>query len=193
MIYAISPVGAKDRYVVDSQVSLEYQRLDDNGGLAAYYAEFIGQGTSLDEIDFYSLYDVLQPDVMPRRAACECCGKKELCQPCWGCRAMACGRCIVGEDNPDCWVCQSCAGDRNQLRLAITVLRAQRATRRAILYPMEPAFVARARHFSRVDAVPIASLLCELPDGDGDVGAESLLCGSESEVWRPTRTSSSSG
>jgi hypothetical protein len=184
---ALSPMGAKARQVVDSQVSLEYQRLVDNGGLAAYYAELLGKGKSLDAIDFDSLYDVRQPDVMPRRSACESCGKKELCQPCWGCLAMACSRCIVVEDNPDCYVCQSCAGCRNQLRLAITVLRAQRATSRAAFYPMEPApaFLARARDFARVDAVPIASLLCALPNGEGGVGAESLLCGDESGVWAP--------
>jgi hypothetical protein len=161
--------------------------LVDNGGLAAYFAELVGKGKSLDAIDLDSLYDVRQPEVVPRRAVCECCGKRELCQPCWRCLAMACGRCIVIQDDPDCCVCQSCAGFRNQVRLAITLLSAQRAASRAIWYPMPPApvFLARARDFARVDAVPMASLLCELPNGDGGVRAESLLCGGESGVWAP--------
>jgi hypothetical protein len=178
-------VNYDDCYTVDTAFAWENRRLLHLGDIA----EFLGRVTSvgglpLDAFDLDQLHSLHRPEGLAKKQACERC-RKDAVNQCWGCQSPFCAECmrVSGKKVP---LCDACLGDREMHSASLAALEALKLRIAVSLFP----FVVKHRklcqavvpssQFRRIDRMPIASVLYELPRGED--GALPFT----SEVWCPS-------
>ena len=176
------PIVYEGAYSPDNVFLWEEKRLLGGGDIGDYYEQMVRKGKKLDLFDIDYLMEPHNPEIAHRKTVCENpkCAKKEMCMPCWGCQKMFCQKCLFGQ--PKKILCENCQCQQKRRLQLCQKLKLVRLKVMQAMYPFI-AYHGDIRQltsqsnpsFDRIDRIPIAWTLYELPKGKNGVRIEQLF------------------
>ena len=188
------PIAYDGAYSPDNVFLWEEKRLAYDGNQGEFYEQMVKKGKKLDLFDIDYLLELHSPEIPHKKTACENpkCGKKEMCMPCWVCQKLFCQKCLLGQPKKN--ICENCQAQQKRRRQYVQKLKVMRwkviqtkypfigqhADVRQNMLQFDPAF-------DRIDRIPVAWTLYELPKGKNGVRVEQLFSSKRGEqvCWNP--------
>lgn len=177
-------IAYKGSYCPDNAFAWEVQRITMNGSLDEFYRQIIGFDDRLDYVDIDYLLDGHEPEGIPRKADCDNCKKRQICQCCWMCNKLFCRDCLKLNHKRHI-LCDRCVVKLRQRAEALTELDTVRWDAMNTLYPfIEPhrklmtsiRSLGLLKHTPVTDTtIPIIWTMYELPNGTDGTLIESLI------------------